>query len=51
MNNNANFIQYSACVSYHSRRVSVLESELELLTRRATAQHEGKDVLRRNYVT
>lgn len=39
------------CVCYHAWRISVLESIIQLLSRWTTAQDEGKDVLRRNYMT
>lgn len=39
------------CISHHAWRVSVLESEVQLLARRATAQDEGKDVPRGNHMT
>lgn len=37
-------------IRYHAWRVSVLESKFQLLTGWTTAQDDGKDVLRRNYM-
>jgi len=43
--------KWRACVCrYHARRVSVLKSEIQLLTRWAAAQDDGKNVLRGNDV-
>ena len=44
-------MNYFVCVCYHAGRVSVLESEIQLLTRRTAAQDERKNVLGRNHVT
>lgn len=41
----------SVCFHYHARRVSVLESEIQLLSGWTTAQDKWKNILRRNHMT